>query len=113
MSESSGNTSIPQIIYILLVANIVIPFTSLIGVIMAYVNKDDASEWLKSHYRFQIRTFWIGILYFIIGFITVPIFIGFAIWGFTVIWLAVRCVKGLKFLDAKQAHPNPTTWMFS
>jgi uncharacterized membrane protein len=31
--------------------------TGVIGVVMAYINKDDAAEWLKTHYQFQIRTF--------------------------------------------------------
>jgi len=30
---------------------------------MAYIYKGDAPDWLKSHYRYQIRKFWIGILY--------------------------------------------------
>jgi uncharacterized membrane protein len=113
MSENTVNTSMPQIIYVLFIANIVLPFTALIGVIMAYVNKEDAPQWLKSHYRFQIRTFWIGLLYGLIGFVLLAILVGWFILLFTVIWLVIRCIKGLKYLEAKEAHPNPTTWMFS
>jgi len=113
MSEVSVSTSTPKLIYILFLANIIIPFLGLIGVVMAYVNKADAPEWLHSHYHFQIRTFWIGLLYFFIGAILTMIIIGYLVILFTVIWMIIRCVKGMKYLDAGQAYPKPTTWMFS
>ncbi len=109
MSESKT----AKLIYILFIANIVVPFLSLVGVVMAYVNKADAPEWLQSHYQFQIRTFWIGLLYFFIGMLLTMVLIGFIVILFTVVWYIVRSVKGMKYLDAKEAHPNPTGWMFS
>ena len=50
-------------IYILYLANIFLALTGLVGVVLAYVYRGDGSGWLDSHYRFQIRTFWIGLLY--------------------------------------------------
>ncbi len=84
----------------------------IIGVIMAYINRGDAPEWLKSHYQFQIRTFWIGGLYLFIGVILVFFIIGYFVILFWVFWLIVRCVKGMKALDRKVAHPNPKGWLF-
>ena len=101
-----------KIIYILYLFGIVFDITGIIGVIMAYINKTDAPEWLQSHYRFQIRTFWIGVLYMMIGVILTLALIGYLIILFWVIWLIVRCIKGMKTLDNKQAHPNPTGWLF-
>ena len=101
-----------KIIYILYLFGIIFDITGIIGVIMAYINKSDAPEWLQSHYRFQIRTFWIGVLYMMIGVILTLALIGYLIILFWVIWLIVRCIKGMKTLDNKQAHPNPTGWMF-
>jgi uncharacterized membrane protein len=34
--------------------------SALIGVIIAHIKVNDADAMLRSHYRFQIRTFWIG-----------------------------------------------------
>ena len=34
----------------------------LAGVIIAYAQRRDAPDWVHSHYRFQIRTFWIAVL---------------------------------------------------
>ena len=113
MPEVPASTSIPKLIYILFLGNILIPFLSIIAVVMAYVNKSDAPHWLQTHYQFQIRTFWIGFLYFFVGASLATVIIGYLIILFAVIWLIVRCVKGVKYLDARQAHPNPTGWMFS
>ncbi len=117
--ETSSNTtpSMPvsttaaTIIYVLYLANILIPFTSLVGVIMAYINKGDGN-FLDSHYQFQIRTFWIGLLYIVIGILLMFIFIGYLVLLFTVIWLIVRAAKGLKYLGKQEPVPNPTSWMF-
>lgn len=105
------STTAATIIYVLYLANILIPFTSLVGVIMAYINKGDGN-FLDSHYQFQIRTFWIGILYIVIGVLLMFIFIGYLILLFTVIWLIVRAAKGLKYLGKQEPVPNPTSWMF-
>lgn len=101
-----------KIIYILYLAGFVVPFTGVIGVVMAYINRSDAPDWLRAHYQFQIRTFWIGFLYVIIGFFTTFILIGFLILLFYLIWLIVRCVKGMKMLDLKREPENVTGWLF-
>ncbi len=106
-TEGTGKT-----VYILYLVGIIFGITGIIGVIMAYINKNDAPDWLKSHYQFQIRTFWIGGLYMLIGVILSFILIGYLVFLFWVVWLIVRCIKGMKSLDQKQAHPNPTGWMF-
>ena len=69
-STQNNSLSIAKVIYILLIVGTIIGITGIIAMIMAYVNKDDSTDWLQSHYRFQIRTFWIGTLYVVIGAIT-------------------------------------------
>jgi uncharacterized membrane protein len=107
------DTTFSMIIYALYLANFMIPFTALIGVIMAYVNKSDENNFLQSHYQFQIRTFWIGLLYLIIGGILTIILVGWLILLFYAVWLIIRCVKGFKYLNNQEPIPNPTSWMFS
>ncbi|MCF6338682.1 MAG: hypothetical protein L3J84_12170 [Gammaproteobacteria bacterium] len=101
-----------QMIYILYLISIFTGITGIIGVVMAYRNKDDAPDWLKSHYQFQIRTFWIGVLYILIGFMLTSMILGYFILLFWAIWVIVRCVKGMHLLDQKSAHTDPKTWMF-
>jgi len=109
LSEDTGTA---KIIYILYLATIVLGITGLIGVVMAYIYKDEAPEWLQSHYRFQIRTFWIGLLFSIIGMLGKMILIGWGVILFTLVWLVIRCVKGMKYLNKGEAVPNPGSWMF-
>ncbi|WP_076419666.1 DUF4870 domain-containing protein [Colwellia sp. UCD-KL20] len=107
---SSKNTA--KIIYILYLIGLFFGITGVIGVVMAYVNKDDASQWLKTHYQFQIRTFWIGALYMFLGSLLSLVLIGWFILLFWVVWLIIRSVKGLKALDSNRAIENPTSWLF-
>jgi len=52
----------PIIVAILYLANLFTGFTVLIGLILAYVWRNDeaTTEWELSHYTYLIRTFWIG-----------------------------------------------------
>src|SRR5437660_8644927 len=54
-------------VYLLYGAGYFTVISALIGVIIAHVKVDDADPVLRSHYQFQIRTFWIGLLYNAIG----------------------------------------------
>ena len=79
-----------QLIYILYLVGFVIGITVLIGVIMAYINRGQASNWARSHYTYLIRTFWIGLLYGIASFLLAFIIIGFATAVLTAIWIIIR-----------------------
>lgn len=115
MSENSHPTEGPgpvKIIYVLYLVAIAVTLTALVGVVMAYVYRGQAPDWLQSHYRFQIRTFWIGLLYAAMGAVLTPVLIGWVILLFALVWLIVRCVKGLQLVSRAQAHPDPGSWMF-
>ena len=84
----------------------------IIGVIIAYVNRADAPEWVQSHYQLQIRTFWIGMLYAAISVLTMLVIVGWLLALFTVVWLIVRCAKEMKRIANGAAYPNVTTWLW-
>jgi uncharacterized membrane protein len=86
--------------------------TGIIGVIIAYVYRGDAPGWVATHYRFQIRSFWIGLLYAFLSLLTLIIVVGLLFGAFTFIWWIVRSVKGLKLLSEGSAHDNPATWLW-
>mgnify|MGYP001825462392 CR=1 FL=1 len=113
MNESSTKTGSAKAIYILLIISTIIGLTGIIGLIMAYVLMGDSEEWLATHYRFQIRTFWIGLLYTMTGVILLGVGIGYAILLFTFVWLIVRCTKGIRQLDNKQPVANLESWLFT
>ena len=108
----NNNNKMVQIVYLLYLASLVLGITGLIGVIIAYMNKGDAPAWAQSHYRFQIRTFWIGILISIIGAATIAFGVGFLIMIAFLVWFIVRCIKGLKYFGNQQPVPDPATWLW-
>jgi len=99
-----------MVIYILFM----VPFgvTHIVGLVMAYVSRESAPDWLRSHYTFQIRTFWIGLLYFIGACVCLIILIGFALLPAVVIWFIVRCALGLARLLRNEPYPTPESWTF-
>ena len=104
------DTTMAMVIYALYLASFFLGFTSLIGVIIAYVYKGPA--WLDEHYRYQIRTFWIGLLYGVVFSILTLVVIGFPLLLALAVWLIIRCVKGFKGLQEKRAPSNVDTWLF-
>ncbi|MYF74347.1 MAG: hypothetical protein F4175_13505, partial [Gemmatimonadetes bacterium] len=105
-NEKHDITGTARIVYILYLVGVAFGITGLIGVIMAYVNRSNAPEWLASHYRFQIRTFWISLLYLVVGIVLCFIVIGVVVLVFWVIWMIIRCAKGLKYLSREEAYPD-------
>jgi uncharacterized membrane protein len=106
------NTGTAKVIYILLIVSTLVGLTGIIGLIMAYVMQSDADDWLKTHYRWQIRTFWIGFLYTMIGAVTLTTVVGYIVLLFTFIWLIVRCAKGLSALEKNKPVTNVENWLF-
>jgi uncharacterized membrane protein len=86
--------------------------SALIGVIIAHVKIDDADPMLQSHYRFQIRTFWIGLAYNVIGIPLCFVLIGFPILAWWLVWSVVRIVKGMLLLSEHKPIANPRSWLF-
>ncbi|MEO8927835.1 MAG: hypothetical protein ABI306_11805 [Caulobacteraceae bacterium] len=84
--------------------------THIVGLVLAYVERDGAPDWLKSHYTFQIRTFWIGLLYFTVSALLCVILVGVPLLIATLIWFVVRCALGLSRLMRNEAYPNPESW---
>jgi len=74
--------------------------TGLVGVIINYVKLDDVrNTWIERHFRWQIRTFWIGLLWTVIGIVTTPLIIGWFILLGISIWIIYRIVKGALALN--------------
>lgn len=107
-----SNSQLALIVYILYFVGYITGITALIGVIIAHVQVGEADPLLRSHYQFQIRTFWIGVLYVIIGLILSVIIIGIFVFLWYFIWSLIRNVKGVLALNEGRPIGNPTSWMF-
>ena len=80
--------------------------TGIAAIIMNYIKKEDvAGTWLESHFRWQIRSFWYGLLWACIGWILLLVIIGYPILMADSIWLIYRIVKGwLRLNDNKPMY---------
>jgi uncharacterized membrane protein len=97
-------------IYILFLCGMVIPVLPVIGVIIAYINKDVKDTFLSSHYIFIIRTFCIAFIGLLVSMITMFIFIGPVLYFIVWAWSVARIVTGLKYLSDNTGHTNPMTY---
>ncbi|HTJ97236.1 MAG TPA: hypothetical protein VL381_07185 [Rhodocyclaceae bacterium] len=82
--------------------------SSIVAVVLAYIKRDDArGTWLESHFRWQIRTFWFGLLWGVIGAALYIVVIGIPILFATCVWIIYRIAKGwLALNDGKTLYPN-------
>lgn len=106
------NPQLALVVYILYLVAYVTGITGLVGVIIAHVQVGSADPLLASHYRFQIRTFWIGLLYLVVGWVLVFILVGFLVLLWWFIWSLIRNIKGILALNENRPIANPTSWLF-
>ena len=107
-----SHADMAKLVYILYAVGLFVPVTWIVGVVIAYVYRGDASADLKTHFTFQVRTFWFGVLGMFISAITLPIIIGWFLGLAVLIWSIVRLVKGWKRLADNQPVPNPASLTF-
>jgi len=107
----SDERQMAMIVYIADLAAFAFPVLALVGLVLAYVNRDAAPDWLKSHYAFQIRTFWIGLLYWVVSILFCVVLVGFVMIFATIAWYVVRCALGINRLMMREAYPNPDAWI--
>jgi uncharacterized membrane protein len=107
-----SNTSMALIVYFLYFAAYFVGITAIIGVIIAHVQKGSGDALLDTHYDFQIRTFWVGLLYLIVGGVLAWVLIGFLVLAWWFIWSLIRNIKGILALNENRPIANPTSWMF-
>ena len=104
--------TLPVVVYSLHLAGLVTGgLTSVIAVVLAYVSRKGAAEWLQSHYSFQIRTFWMALLFGIVSSALTVIGVGFVLLAALGVWIAVRCIMGLSWLLKGHPYPTPLSWM--
>ena len=77
---------------------------SIVAVIINYVKRADArGTWVESHFRWQIRTFWWGLLWGVIGGILLLVLIGYLVLAANAVWIIYRIVKGWLRLSENRA----------
>ena len=105
-----GPTNV-QVIYASYLLGFVIGVTPLIGIVIAYMNRGKAGDWIETHYTWAIRTFWLGILYGLVAFFLSIVVIGFLLMLAVAVWVIVRVVVGLQMVGRGEPIRNPESWL--
>ena len=84
------------IAYVTYAVGLLILFTPVIGVILAFIKRDEAQGSIyASHIDYLIKTFWVSLIGLLLGRLTILILIGWLILLVTAIWFIYRVVVGL------------------
>jgi uncharacterized membrane protein len=125
ISAAGDDRTLPAVTYALYLLGLATCVTALVGVVLAYISRDAASERMRTHYTFLIRTFWMSIGWFLAGglvlAISIPLSViligipgmvlGGALMALTGVFFAVRSIVGVIFLAQGEPYPRPNTWL--
>ncbi len=95
-------------VYALQAISFFLGFTFLISLIIIYVKENDVKgSWLESHFKWQKRTFWFGLLWTIVGLASLLIVIGYFILLLNTVWIIYRITKGwMRLNEGKEMYVN-------
>lgn len=98
--------SLTTVIYALYAVSLFFGITAIVAIVLNYLKREDAEgTWLESHFGWQIRTFWWGLVWLVVGGITWIILIGWVVWSVAFVWFVYRIAKG--WLNLNDGKPMP------
>ncbi len=98
-------------IYILLLLGVLGQVTAIVAAILAYRHLAGSDGAQRNHYVYQIRTFWIGLLYLGIAVLLRSHLVGMLVFVAWLLWLVLRCTKGLRYARAGKDVPRHRSWL--
>ena len=109
LSQEKRDISYVYVIYVLFVLGIFGLVPAVGGVIMAYAKRNELRGTIYfDHLQFLLKTFWITLIFGIIGYFTLIFLIGFPIMLLTFGWYTFRVVSGFLRLRENRAPSRPT-----
>ena len=100
----SSLKTLTAVVYGLQAAGFFVGITWIVAIVMNYVKKEEvAGTWIESHFRWQIRTFWWGLLWGVIGVVLAFVLVGFVVLFADTVWIIYRIVKG--WLNLNEGRP--------
>lgn len=109
-AELASLKTVTLVVYALQALSFFFGVTALVAVVINYVKRDDAAGTVyASHFDWQIRTFWWGLLWTVLGFMLIlALGLGFVVLFAAWVWAIYRVVKGwLKLTEGKPVSPAP------
>ncbi|BAO81486.1 predicted membrane protein [Serpentinimonas raichei] len=105
-TELASLRQLTLIIYALYALSWLAGVTAIIAVVINYVKREDTAGTIyESHFRWQIRTFWWGLFWFVLGALTMVFMVGFAIFFVATVWVIYRLVKGFLYWNERKPLP--------
>src|SRR6267142_7087502 len=106
MADEKSLKTLTMVVYALQALGFLNGITWIVAVIINYVKRDEVrGTWLESHFRWQIRTFWWGLLWGVIGTVLLLVLVGWLVLAADAIWIIYRVVKG--WLNLSDNRPMP------
>ena len=100
-----------KLIYAGYLMSLAVPFLALIAAFFAYQNsKADRPAWLGTHYTYQLRTFWMGLIANIIAYALSFIGVGLLLFPLIAVWVVARAVKGLIRVARQHEIEDPNSY---
>ncbi|MGC3875210.1 DUF4870 family protein [Halomonas sp. GXIMD04776] len=112
------------LIYALYLGSVMAVVTAPLGVAIAHFKRGRSAEWVDTHFRFQIRTFWLGVvaggigllLWNLLGYLDaapgIAWGLGYLFFTACLIWMVARCGVGIHRLMANRPIDNPRSLAF-
>ncbi|WP_199181104.1 DUF4870 family protein [Chromobacterium alticapitis] len=93
-------------VYILQAVSLLVGVTGIVAVIINYVKRDEVRGTLyESHFEWQIRTFWLALLGYVVGAVLTWLLVGFVILFAVWVWYIYRVVKGFLYFNDRKPMP--------
>ncbi len=99
-------------IYILFLVGVFIPLATAAGAVWAGSARRTATPEERTHYTFQIGTFWGTLAAVVIGALLSYAYVGWLILMLWAFWIVIRTVKGMSWAGRGEPVPVPESWMF-
>ena len=118
-SVVTDNRLMPMLNYLLVFLMVMfMGLTGIVALLIANFREEKAADWLKTHYEFQKRTFWIGIVPTLLAYILImPVLhlsderIVLLILAIPLAYTAGRAALGFNHLFHGRPVPNPKAWL--
>ncbi len=105
---SNGHKNLATIVYALQALGLFTGIAFIAAIILNYIRRDEvAGTWIGTHFYWQIRTFWFGLLWTLLGYLTIVFVVGFGILFANTVWVIYRIIKGwVRLYEGKEMYPE-------
>ena len=105
--ELAGLKNVTMVVYALQALSFFWGVPAIVGVIVNYIKREDVRGTIyESHFDWQIRSFWWGLVWALVGVALAVVLVGFVVLFVAWVWMIYRVVKGwLKLTEGKPVFP--------